>query len=40
MGILSRCKSDAANAFRKILTDVRAHGVPSKVEIGRSDNGR
>ena len=32
-------KSDAANAFRKFLADVRADGVPSKVEIVRSDNG-
>ncbi|CAN0386005.1 unnamed protein product, partial [Laminaria digitata] len=32
-------KSDAADAFRKLLADVRADGVPSKVEIVRSDNG-
>ncbi|CAN0530962.1 unnamed protein product, partial [Laminaria digitata] len=32
-------KSDAADAFRKVLADVRADGVPSKVEIVRSDNG-
>ena len=32
-------KSDAADAFRKFLADVRAGGVPSKVEIVRSDNG-
>ncbi|CAM9287200.1 unnamed protein product, partial [Laminaria digitata] len=32
-------KSDAANAFRKFLADVRADGVPSKVEIVWSDNG-
>ena len=32
-------KSDAADAFRKFLADVRADGVPSKVEIVRSDNG-
>ena len=31
-------KSDAANAFRKFLADVRADGVPSKVEIVRFDN--
>ena len=33
-------KSEAADAFRKFLTDVRADGVPSKVEIVRSNNGR
>ena len=32
-------KSDAADAFRKLLADVHADGVPSKVEIVRSDNG-
>ena len=32
-------KSDAADAFRKFLVDVRADGVSSKVEIVRSDNG-
>ena len=32
-------KSDAADAFRKCLADVRADGVLSKVEIVRSDNG-
>ena len=32
-------KSDAADAFRKFLTDVGADGVPSKVDIVRSDNG-
>ena len=32
-------KSDASDAFRKFLADVRADGVPSKVEIVRSDNG-
>ena len=31
--------SEAADAFRKCLADVRADGVPSKVEIVRSDNG-
>ena len=31
--------SEAAGAFRKVLADVRADGVPSKVEIVRSDNG-
>ena len=32
-------KSDAADAFRKFLANVRADGVPSKVDIVRSDNG-
>ena len=32
-------KSDIAGAFWKVLADVRADGVPSKVEIVRSDNG-
>ncbi|CAM9259353.1 unnamed protein product, partial [Laminaria digitata] len=32
-------KSDAAGTFRKFLADVRADGVPSKVENVRSDNG-
>ena len=32
-------KSDAADAFRKFLTDVRGDGVPSEVERVRSDNG-
>ena len=32
-------KSDAADAFRKFLADVRADSVPSKVEIVSSDNG-
>ena len=32
-------KSEAADAFRKFLADVRVDGVPSKVEIVRSDNG-
>ena len=32
-------KSDAADAFRKVLAYVRANGVPSKVEIVRSNNG-
>ena len=44
---LSRCacvyflkyKSDVADALRKVLADVRAGCVPSKVEIVRSDNG-
>ena len=31
-------KSEAADAFRKFLADVRADGVPSKVEIATSDN--
>ena len=31
-------KSDAADAFRKFLADVRADGVPSMVEIVRFDN--
>ena len=32
-------KSDSREAFRKFLADARADGVPSKVEIVRSDNG-
>ncbi|CAM9165641.1 unnamed protein product, partial [Laminaria digitata] len=32
-------KSDDADAFREFLADVRTNGVPSKVEIVRSDNG-
>ena len=32
-------KSDAADAFRKFLADVRGDGVPSEVERVRSDNG-
>ena len=32
-------KSDAAESFRKFLADVRADGVPSRVEMVRSDNG-
>ena len=32
-------KSDTANAFRKFLADIRADGVPSKVENVGSDNG-
>ena len=32
-------KSDAAEAFRKSLAEVRAGRAPSEVEIGRSDNG-
>ena len=32
-------KSDAAESFRKFLADVRADGVPSRVETVRSDNG-
>ena len=32
-------KSDSGDAFRKFLADARADGVPSKVEIVRSDNG-
>ena len=34
-----KLKSDSGNAFRKFLADARADGVPSKVEIVRSDNG-
>ena len=34
-----KLKSDSGHAFRKFLTDARADGVPSKVEIARSDNG-
>ena len=32
-------ESDAADAFRKFLADVRADGAPSKVAIVRSDSG-
>ena len=32
-------KSDAADAFRKFLADVRGDGVPSELERVRSDNG-
>ena len=32
-------KSDASDTFRKLLADVRADGVQSKVEIIRSNNG-
>ena len=31
--------SEAVDAFRKVLADIRADGVPSKVEIVRSDDG-
>ena len=34
-----KLKSDSGNAFRKFLADASADGVPSKVEIVRSDNG-
>ena len=34
-----RSKSDAASAFRSFLASVRADGIPSLVEIVRSDNG-
>ena len=34
-----RNKSDAASAFRSFLASVRADGLPSLVEIVRSDNG-
>ena len=40
MGVFLKLKSDSGNAFRKFLADARADGVPSKVEIVRSDNGR
>ena len=33
-----KLKSDSGNAFRKLLADARADGLPSKVEIVRSDN--
>lgn len=33
-------KSGVADAFGKVLADVRADGLPSKVEMVRSDNGR
>ena len=36
---LSSVISDAAEGFRKFLADVRADGVPSKVDNVRSDNG-
>ena len=39
VGHFLKHKSEAADAFRKFLADVRADGVPSKVEIVRSDNG-
>ena len=32
-------KSEQGNAFRKFLADAHADGVPSKVEMVRSDNG-
>ena len=32
-------KSDAASALKRFLTDVRAVGLPSELEIVRSDNG-
>ena len=32
-------RSDAADAFRKVLADMRGDGVPSEVERVRSDNG-
>ena len=35
----SSVESDAADAFRKFLADVRADSVPSEVERARSDNG-
>ena len=34
-----RNKSDAGSAFRSCIASVRADGVPSLVEIVRSDNG-
>ena len=34
-----RSKSDAGSAFRRFLASVRADGIPSLVEIVRSDNG-
>ena len=34
-----RSKSDAGSAFRSFLASVRADGIPSLVEIVRSDNG-
>ena len=34
-----RNKSDAGSAFRSFLASVRADGIPSLVEIVRSDNG-
>ena len=35
-----RNKSDATDAFKQFLADVRADGVPSVVEVVRSDGGR
>ena len=32
-------KSDAGNAFRNFLADVRADGFPSEMQVVRSDNG-
>ena len=32
-------KSDAGNAFRNFLADVRADDFPSEVQVVRSDNG-
>ena len=34
-----RSKSDAGSAFRSFLASVRFDGIPSLVEIVRSDNG-
>ena len=34
-----RSKSDAGSAFRSFLASMRADGIPSLVEIVRSDNG-
>ena len=34
-----RSKSDAGSAFQSLLASVRADGIPSLVEIVRSDNG-
>ena len=39
MDVFLNNKSDAGSAFRSFLASVRADGVPSLVEIVRSDNG-
>ena len=39
MDVFLRSKSDAGSAFRSFLASVRADGIPSLVEIVRSDNG-
>ena len=39
MVVFPENKSDAGRAFRSFLASVRADGIPSLVEIVRSDNG-